>query len=231
MIYTIRQLLSKVLPQSVKNAMVDTRAPIEAFAHHRKPRIPPPHAIKAGAVINAARIHNVRVLVETGTCLGEMARKCSKHFKQIWTIELSERLAAEAARRLATRRNVRVLCGESSGLLPQILAAIREPVVFWLDAHYSGGVTAKGASECPLERELQIIAEHACHDHVILIDDVRLMGSGDFPSLERVCELARRVNPRYRIEVRDDILRCEPPENDSESVSAGVAPTDGPSLQ
>ena len=123
------------------------------------------------------------------------------------------------------------MCGESSGLLPQILAAIGEPVVFWLDAHYSGGVTAKGATECPLERELQIIADHAWHNHIILIDDVRLMGSGDYPSLERVCELVGRINPRYRIEVRDDMLRCEPPENGNASASAGGASTDRPSLQ
>ena len=231
MIYAIRQLVSKVLPRSVKNTIVDIRDPIVAFAYHRKPQIPVPHAIKARAVINQARGHNVRVLVETGTCLGEMARKCSKHLKQIWTIELSETLAVEAARRLARRRNVRVLCGENSGLLPQILAGIREPVVFWLDAHYSGGVTAKGATECPLERELQIIAEHACQDHIILIDDVRLMGSGDYPSLDRVCELARRINPTYRIDVRDDILRCEPPENGIPSTSAGVTPADRPLLQ
>jgi len=209
MVYSLRQFVSKALPQSVKNAIVDIRDPIEAYAYHRNPQIPyPPHAIKARNVINQARRHNVRVLVETGTCVGEMARKCSKHFERIWTIELSETLAAEAARRLATRRNVSVLCGESGGLLPQILEAIRVPAVFWLDAHYSGGATAKGVTECPLELELQIIAEHARHDHIILIDDVRLMGSGDYPSFDRICELARRINPQYRIEVRDDILNC-----------------------
>jgi predicted Ser/Thr protein kinase/SAM-dependent methyltransferase len=213
MVISIRQLVSNVIPQGVKNAIVDIRDPIEAFAHGRNPRIPPPHAVKVRAVINQARGHNVRVLVETGTCLGEMARKCSKHFRQIWTIELSETLAAEAARRLARLRNVHVLCGGSSRLLPQILGGIHEPVVFWLDAHYSGGVTAKGATECPLEDELKIIAEQTSRDHIILIDDVRMMGSGDFPSLERVCELASRINPRYRIEVRDDIVVCEPPEN------------------
>jgi hypothetical protein len=206
----IRRMVSNTLPRNAKNAIVDIRDRIVASRYERKPQIPPPHAIKARAVIEQARGHNVRVLVETGTCLGEMARKCSEHFLQIWTIELSEDLAAEATRRLAKRRNVRVLCGESVGLLQQILATIREPVVFWLDAHYSGGVTAKGATECPLERELQVIAEHPCHDHIILIDDVRLMGSGDYPSLERICELARGINPRYRIDVRDDILRCEP---------------------
>ena len=231
MIFAIRQLVSQALPRSLKNAIIDIRDPISAFAYHLKSQTPPPHAIKARAVISYARRHNVRILVETGTLLGEMARKCNKHFKQIWTIELSETLAAEATRRLAMRGNVRVMCGESSGLLPQILAAIREPVVFWLDAHYSGGITAKGATECPLERELHIIAEHPCHDHIILIDDVRLMGSGDYPSLERVCELVRLINPRYRIEVRDDMLRCEPPENINANASAGATSTDRPSLQ
>ena len=212
MIYAIRQWVSQRLPWSLKNVLIDIRDPIVAFAYQRRRQIPPPHAIKTRAVISLAQRHNVYVLVETGTYRGEMARKCSKHFKEIWTIELSKRLAEEAARRLAKLSNVRVTCGESSGLLPQILAGIREPVVFWLDAHYSGGITARGATECPLERELHIIAEHPCHDHIILIDDVRLMGSGDYPSLEKVRELVRGINPRYRIEVHDDMLRCEPPE-------------------
>jgi hypothetical protein len=223
MIYTIRTLISKVLPWSVKNAIVDIRDPVAAFAYDRKPQISPPHVIKARTVINLARSHNVRILIETGTFLGEMARNCSKHFKHIWTIELSETLAADATRRLARHRNVSVLCGDSSGLLPQLLVAIGEPAVFWLDAHYSGGVTAKGVTECPLERELQIIADHTFKDHIILIDDVRLMGSGDYPSLEKVHELVRRINPRYRIEARDDILRCEPPENSTASTAAGCA--------
>ena len=209
----IRSLLNKVLPWRIKTALIDIRDPIVALVHYRKPRIPPPHAIKARAVISHGRTHNIRVMVETGTCLGEMARKCSRHFVHIWTIELSETLAAEATKRLWSHPNVHVLCGESSELLPQLLADIREPVIFWLDAHYSGGVTAKGASECPLERELQIISEHARQDHILLIDDVRLMGSGDYPSLERVCELVRQINPRYRIQARDDILTCEPPHN------------------
>jgi len=140
-----------------------------------------------------------------------MTRKCSKYFQQIWTIELSSELATRASSRLAKHRNIQVLLGESTELLPHILAKIREPAVFWLDAHYSGGVTARGQTDCPLDQELNIIAKHECHEHVILIDDVRLMGCGDYPSLERVSEMVRRINPGYRLEVRDDILRCEPP--------------------
>jgi hypothetical protein len=82
-----------------------------------------------------------------------------------------------------------------------------------LDAHYSGGITAKGPTECPLEGELRVIALGSRADHVILIDDARLMGQGDFPSLEEIVALARSINPDYRIEVRDDIVRCEPPRN------------------
>jgi hypothetical protein len=71
-----------------------------------------------------------------------------------------------------------------------------------------------------------MIADHRCPGDVILIDDVRMMGSGDYPSLERICELARGINPRYRIEVRDDILRCEPRENGIAKTSAGATPAD-----
>jgi len=151
-----------------------------------------------------------------------MVRKCRRHFERIYTIELSERLAAEAAKRLAMYRHVRVLWGNSGELLPQVLAQLNEPAVFWLDAHYSGGITAKGPTECPLEGELRGIALGGRADHVILIDDARLMGQGDFPSLEEIIALARSINPDYRIEVRDDIVRCEPPPDPSGCGGAGA---------
>jgi len=205
----------RMLPRPVRNVLIDLRDPIAASLYSRKPSLPPPHAIKVRAVLNSARRHNIHVLVETGTCLGEMVRKCRRRFQRIYTIELSEQLAAEAAKRLANYSHVEVLQGDSADLLPQVVAQLNEPAVFWLDAHYSGGMTAKGVTECPLERELRAIALGGRRHHVILIDDARLMGQGDFPSLEKITELARSINPDYRIEVRDDIIRCEPPSNPS----------------
>jgi hypothetical protein len=210
MMQAIRRWVAPAIPRGTKNAITAICDQLEAFGYRWERQTPPPHGIKARTVIDRGRRHNLSVLVETGTCVGEMARKCSGHFKEIWTIELSESLAKEAGKRLRKYRNVHVLQGESCEQLPKVLRGINGPAVFWLDAHYSGGVTAKGLKECPLESELQIIAEHECHDHILLIDDVRLMGAGDYPSLERISELAHRINPHYKVEVRDDILRCEP---------------------
>jgi len=112
-----------------------------------------------------------------------MVRKCRRRFKRIYTIELSEQLAAEAARRLASYSHVQVLQGDSGHVLPEVVGQLNEPAVFWLDAHYSGGMTARGPTECPLEREVRAIALGGRADHVILIDDARLMGQGDFASL------------------------------------------------
>ena len=173
----------RMLPRPVKNVLIDLRDPIVAWLYSKRPSIPPPHAIKVRAVLDSARRHNIQVLVETGTCLGEMVRKCRRRFKRIYTIELSEQLAAEAARRLASYSHVQVLQGDSGHVLPEVVGQLNEPAVFWLDAHYSGGMTARGPTECPLEREVRAIALGGRADHVILIDDARLMGQGDFASL------------------------------------------------
>jgi len=147
----------------------------------------------------------------SGTYFGEMVRKCRRRFQPIYAIELSEQLAMEAAKRLASYSHVQVLQGDGADLPPQVVAQLNEPAVFWLDAHYSGGMTARGPTEWPLERELRAIASGGRGDHVILIADARLMGQGDFPLLEKITELVRSINPDYRIEVQDDIIRCEPP--------------------
>jgi len=212
----------RMLPRPVKNFLIDLGDAVLTWLYSKRPTIPPPHAIKVRAVLDSARRHNIQVLVETGTCLGETVRKCRRRFQRIYTIELSEQLAAEAARRLANYSHVQVLQGDTADVLPQVVGQLDGPAVFWLDAHYSGGITARGPTECPLERELRAIASGGRADHVILIDDARLMGQGDFPSLERIIALARSINPDYRIEVRDDIVRCEPPPNPSGCGGAGA---------
>jgi hypothetical protein len=55
---------------------------------------------------------------------------------------------------------------------------INEPVLFYLDAHFSGGETAFGKTDdngCPVLRELEILNKRTQKD-IIVIDDMRLMG-------------------------------------------------------
>jgi hypothetical protein len=173
---------------------------------------PTPHAVKVETVLGAARRHGLRVLIETGTFEGEMARKCRHAFRSIVTIELDEALAHAATQRLAPYKNVRVVQGDSGARLPEILAQIQEPALLWLDGHYSGTGTARGDQETPLEEELHAIARHG-ERHVVLIDDARLLGTGDYPTKDRVLEILRRSQSGLSARIEDDIMVCEAPSN------------------
>ncbi|MFA4902753.1 MAG: hypothetical protein WC600_08410 [Desulfobaccales bacterium] len=205
------QKLPDPLIDPIKALRADIRDARDHLAYQRRPRIPPPHIIKFKTLINYSRRHNLQILIETGTYEGEMVRKCRRHFRQIWTIELDKHLAEEAARRFSKLINIHVVHGESSLELSRLLQSINEPALFWLDAHYSGGKTAKGITETPLLDELQSIGTHEIKCHVILIDDVRYFGQGDYPTIAEIEQKLLLINSDYKITISEDILCCEPP--------------------
>jgi len=204
-----RRLLPGWLERPLREAVIGRRDRAELQAYRIEPALPPPHAVKVEAVLGAARRHGIEVLIESGTFEGEMARKCRRAFRSIVTIELSGTLARAAARRLAPYRNIRVIQGNSAEQLPRLLRELREPALFWLDGHYSGEGTARGASDTPLEEELRAIARHGARGHVVLIDDARLIGTGDYPTRENVVAILREAEPAFDARIEDDILICE----------------------
>jgi predicted O-methyltransferase YrrM len=210
-----RELVKAVLPEPVvewlRQTTADRRDRHDLKRYARHPVTPPPHAVKVQTVIELARRHGIQVLIETGTFEGEMARKCRNAFRVIHTIELSPRYARRAQRRLARWSNIHVVQGDSAQRLPQLLLGLSEPAVFWLDGHYSGGETARGASDTPLLDELEAIQRHERPDHVILIDDARHLGQGAYPSLSTLTQALQAINPLYDIRVTDDMVQAEPP--------------------
>jgi hypothetical protein len=213
-----RWVLPGFVQRPLREAVIAGRDRAELRAYRSRPGShdeasvdPPPHAVKVGAVLDAARRHGLQILIETGTFEGEMARKCRRAFQSIVTIELSESLAQAAIERLAPYRNIRVVQGDSAARLPEILADIHEPVLFWLDGHYSGAGTAHGERDTPLEEELRAIAEHGVPGHVVLIDDARLLGTGDYPTKDRIAAILRRAQPDLDVRIGDDIMVCERP--------------------
>jgi hypothetical protein len=88
------------------------------------------------------------------------------------------------------------------------------PVLFWLDAHYSDGETAKGPHDPPLPWELRAILERGDPD-VLLIDDARLMGLlPDYPSVDEIRQLVGERASSF--EVKNDIIRITLRSNGSE---------------
>ncbi len=96
-------------------------------------------------------------------------------------------------------------------MLRKIKPDIEGRCLFWLDAHYSGNGTGRGATECPIVEELKIIKSYSRNDHVILIDDAReFKGQNDYPPIFTVLELIYEINPNYQIEIKNDCIIATP---------------------
>ena len=112
--------------------------------------IPAPDVVKQRTVKEYAKIFSVETFIETGTYLGDMVDAVRDTFKKIYSIELDATLCDQAKKKFSKHHNISIFHGDSSKVLPVILADISEPCLFWLDGHYSGGITAKGDSTHPL---------------------------------------------------------------------------------
>jgi hypothetical protein len=204
--------------QAVKDVLRRTLA-YEMFERGRRTRqlarweqagrpVPPPHLYKQSQLKHYAERCSLDVLVETGTCLGDMVYALRDVFSEIHSIELDEALYRRARNRLAGLQHVSLLLGDSVRVLPGIVAALQRPCLFWLDAHYSGGATARGEFETPVAQELQCILRDCRVRHVILIDDAReFTGSRDYPTLDEVRSLVQQKRPGWTVEVEHDIIR------------------------
>ena len=107
---------------------------------------PPPHAIKQRALRELSEAYGTRVLVETGTYWGDMVAALEDRFDRIYSIELSDFLYEKARRRFRGRDNIEILHGDSAQRLPEVIARLQQPALFWLDGHNSGAETAKASS-------------------------------------------------------------------------------------
>jgi len=160
--------------------------------------------------------HDIAVLVETGTYMGDMVEAQKKRFKKIFSIELDIKLYNMAKERFKNDNNVILFQGDSSVVLPDVLLNISEPTIFWLDGHFSGGITARGKKDCPIFEELGSILEKNKTNHVILIDDAILfVGKGDYPAIEDLIRYVKSKNAMYNFEIKNDIIRFEISNNES----------------
>jgi len=170
--------------------------------------LPPPPPVKQAIVKEYQRRFGLRTFVETGTFAGGMIDAVQDRFDRIVSIELDPGWHARAVERFRGASHVTLLQGDSGTRLPEVLATLREPALFWLDAHYSGPVTARGAVDSPIVPELDAIRAHPVAGHVVLIDDMRdFNGTGGYPTVEALVRWIRQADPAATVGVRDDILR------------------------
>lgn len=172
------------------------------------PSEPVPHRVKQQLIATYQQKYGCKVLVETGTYLGDMIVAQRNNFEMLYSIELSPELHRRAVHRFRKNPRIRILQGDSGQVLPVLLKEITQPALFWLDGHYSAGITARGSTECPIFEELEAIFSCGIQHPVVLIDDARCYtGTGDYPSLEELrAYLAGRASG-YTMEVGEDVVR------------------------
>lgn len=173
---------------------------------------PPPQFIKQRIVKEYQRRYALSVFIETGTYLGDMIDAVRDVFRELYSVELSQELFERARERFADCPSVHILQGDSSEVLPRVLENLKEPALFWLDGHFSGGITARGSVDFPILQELAHISRHPIKDHLILIDDARLFdGQLAMPDMTQLAEGLKAINPQYVIQQEADIIRACPP--------------------
>lgn len=150
----------------------------------------------------------LEILIETGTFLGETVYALRHCFDSILSIELSASLAREAQERFSRYAHIKIIQGDSAIKLPEILKMFNRPILFWLDGHYSGSVTARGDEETPILSELNTIFAHPCKNHTVLIDDVRCFdGTNGYPPIEIVKSIV--LEHQYSFTLHDDVIAIQ----------------------
>lgn len=172
---------------------------------------PLPHIIKQKILRKFAKQYNLKVFVETGTYYGEMVDAMKGIFDRVYSIELSQELFEKAKERFKPSKHVELLMGDSGKVLENVMKKIDQPALFWLDGHYSTGVTARGEKDTPIYKELQHILNSEDLRHVIIIDDARCFGNDPaYPTIKDMKEFIHSKRENVQISVEDDSIRIVP---------------------
>jgi len=117
---------------------------------------------------------SIKHFVETGTYTGDTCDSVKDLFQTIDSIELSDELYDNVSKRFERISHIQCHLGDSAKLVAEITKKYsREPILYWLDAHWcAGSNTAGEESQCPLIEEIKAIGS-INHNSVIWIDDAR----------------------------------------------------------
>ena len=114
------------------------------------------------------------IFIESGSFQGDgIQAAIDIGFKEIHSIELSNKYYNICKERFKNNPNVHLHLGDSGIYLEEVLKNINTGVTFWLDGHYSCLDTACSDEYLsPIKNELEIIKKYNNPNHVILVDDM-----------------------------------------------------------
>lgn len=172
----------------------------------------------------------IKTFVETGTAQGDTAFIAAGHFDRVVTTEIDD-IINTAIRHLERVDNIKIVKGDTLEALPMILGGLSiepNPVLFWLDAHYSGGPTKIGKTECPVIEEIQMI-RRANPKHCIFVDDMQIFCTAgaerdakmrgwsqrpaDWPTADQIVAAAQAEGPCFCM-IEQTCLFIVPPETE-----------------
>jgi hypothetical protein len=147
-------------------------------------------------------------LIETGTYLGETTAFLAQHARRVISIEIEPTLHARAVDRFKDADNVEILLGDGMEIVPRLVGELEGPALLWLDGHFSGGITGRGAFDEPAVEILRRIREQQPPAGMtIVVDDLRLFGADPtFPDLTSLIDAAREAFPAARLTAELDCL-------------------------
>lgn len=146
-------------------------------------------------------LDEINFAIETGTHDARTSIFLAEHFDVAFTVELypdrnpyDGRSYRELYQEIGQKHeNLTFLFGTSEDALKSVLEELPDERFFiLLDAH--------SMLDGPLTEELKSIKSASNrNDHVMLIDDCRDLGQGNFPTLAEFETLLRDINPNYNI--------------------------------
>lgn len=168
--------------------------------------MPAPHGVKLAVLQRYGFIHGE--WIETGTYLGDTTAVLARNARHVWSIEPEPTLASKASARFVDADQVTIVHGTSENRLEEVLDAVTgETVSFWLDGHYSAGVTFQGENDTPIRQELEVIEKRLSgwKSVAVLVDDVRCFDPANplfsgYPPREWLVDWAVRNELSWTIE-------------------------------
>lgn len=128
-----------------------------------------PGIYKEQLLISLGKELGLKTLCETGTSNGSTLMACAPHFKELHSIELSEKYFNDACEKFKGIKNVELYHANSGQFMQPLLNKLDDsPKLFWCDAHPCGQDSANEGD--PLPMELKTIMKMSPNS-LILVDD------------------------------------------------------------
>jgi hypothetical protein len=173
--------------------------------------------------------HNCDIYFETGlydvnNTSVSIYKALDAQFKKVYSIEIREDFIQRAQEKFHTEIEKGRLClihDDSVNLFKHLNSPdFQNKTLFFLDAHVDNSQIRDYTLRCPIFKELDAIQQLTRKDHLILIDDLRLLRQsapwnersyGRINFIEKIKEHILAINPSYRFQtldghIKDDVL-------------------------